>query len=325
MPAPMKMMRPPLRSAWVMISTPCAMRSFSFCTAAMTLRSSLIDHLDDVANGSLVDGEADRVDRFGRKRLPLGLGRHRWSVVPADARVATCPAVQPLTRTSHVPGRVEPSDSRRSPACPAQAWTEPAIDSQSHGRQPTNEWPSESLRSAHPSRARGRGGRAARARAGQGHRRPAARHPRDPDRVPGRRPLPAARRARPRQDAAHQEAGRGGRPQVQPHPVHARPDAVRHPRRGGDRGGPRDRQARHPVHPRARSSRTSSSPTRSTARRRRRRRRCSRRCRSTRSRSTACASTSSGRCSCSRRRTRSSRKAPTRCPRRSSIASCSTS
>ena len=41
-PAPMKMTRPPLRSAWVMISMPCAIRSFSFWTAAMTLRSSLI-------------------------------------------------------------------------------------------------------------------------------------------------------------------------------------------------------------------------------------------------------------------------------------------
>ena len=29
--------------------------------------------------------------------------------------------------------------------------------------------------------------------------------------------------------------------QVQPHPVHARPDAVRHPRRRGDRGGPHHR------------------------------------------------------------------------------------
>ena len=41
-PAPMKMIRPPLRSACARISTPCAMRSFSFCTAAMTLRSSFI-------------------------------------------------------------------------------------------------------------------------------------------------------------------------------------------------------------------------------------------------------------------------------------------
>ena len=95
---------------------------------------------------------------------------------------------------------------------------------------------------------------------------------------------------------------------VQPHSVHAGPDAVGHPRRRGHRGGSRHRQARHPLHPRARSSRTSSSPTRSTARRRRRRPRCSRRCRSIRSRSAACASSSSGRSSCSRRRTRSSRK-----------------
>ena len=36
-------------------------------------------------------------------------------------------------------------------------------------------------------------------------------------------------------------------------------------------------------------------------------------------------SSSSGRSSCSRRRTRSSSKAPIRCPKRSSIASCSTS
>ena len=40
-PAPTKMIRPPLRSACVMISTPCAMRSFSRWTAATTLRSSL--------------------------------------------------------------------------------------------------------------------------------------------------------------------------------------------------------------------------------------------------------------------------------------------
>ena len=39
-PAPTKMMRPPFRSACTTISMPCAMRSFSFCTAAMTLRSS---------------------------------------------------------------------------------------------------------------------------------------------------------------------------------------------------------------------------------------------------------------------------------------------
>ena len=104
---------------------------------------------------------------------------------------------------------------------------------------------------ADSARARGRAVRPARARARQGHRRPAARDPRDPDRVPRRRPLPAARRARAGQDAADQDARGGGRPQVQPHPVHAGPDAVRHPRHRGHRGGSRDRQAGDSLHPRA--------------------------------------------------------------------------
>ncbi len=105
--------------------------------------------------------------------------------------------------------------------------------------------------SADAARARRRNGGSARARAGEGDRRPAARRPRDPDRVPGRRALPAARRARAGEDAPHQEARRGRRPQVQPHPVHAGPDAVRHPRRRGHRGGSDDREARDPVHSRA--------------------------------------------------------------------------
>src|SRR5688572_8373856 len=40
-PAPTKTMRPPLRSADAIISTPTAIRSRSRCTAASTLRSSL--------------------------------------------------------------------------------------------------------------------------------------------------------------------------------------------------------------------------------------------------------------------------------------------
>ena len=73
-----------------------------------------------------------------------------------------------------------------------------------------------------------------------------------------------------------------------------------------------------------RSSPTCCSPTRSTARRRRRRRRCSRRCRSARSRSRA---SDAPRCQPPflvrrDRRTRSSTRARTRCPRRSSTASC---
>src|SRR5687767_4435936 len=41
-PAPTKMTRPPFRNASTMMSAPIAMRGFSRCTAASTLRSSLI-------------------------------------------------------------------------------------------------------------------------------------------------------------------------------------------------------------------------------------------------------------------------------------------
>ena len=68
----------------------------------------------------------------------------------------------------------------------------------------------------------------------------------------------------------------------QPHPVHARPAAVRRHRRVGVEPG----RQRVRVPARRRVRRTSCSPTRSTARRRRRSRRCSRRWRSARSRST---------------------------------------
>ena len=73
----------------------------------------------------------------------------------------------------------------------------------------------------------------------------------------------------------------GPRPQLQPHPVHPRPDAGRRHRARTSRDG--GRRAPRCVPARARSSRRSSWRTRSTARRRRRRARCSRRCRSTRS------------------------------------------
>ena len=115
------------------------------------------------------------------------------------------------------------------------------------------------------------------------------------------------------------------RPQVHPHPVHARPDAVGHHRHRHHQRGSGDRPAADGVCARARSSATSCSPTRSTARRRRRSRRCSRRCRSTASRFRAAPISSKSRSSCSRRRTRSSSRARIRCPKRSSIASCSTS
>ena len=74
---------------------------------------------------------------------------------------------------------------------------------------------------------------------------------------------------------------------VQPHSVHARPDADRHHRHRGDPGRPDDRRPRRFVFCPGRCSPTSCSPTRSTARRPRRRPRCSKRCRSSRSRSAA--------------------------------------
>ena len=66
-----------------------------------------------------------------------------------------------------------------------------------------------------------------------------------------RRPLPAARRAGTREDAPDQDARRRGQPEVQPHSVHAGSDAVRHPRHGRDGGRHRDRPAADPVHRRA--------------------------------------------------------------------------
>ena len=94
------------------------------------------------------------------------------------------------------------------------------------------------------------------------------------------RPLPAGRRAGPGQDADDQHAGPDAEPVVQPHPVHARPDAGRHHRHGNPGREPHDRPARAAVPRRAAVRATSFWPTKSTARRRRRRPRCWKRCRS---------------------------------------------
>ena len=64
----------------------------------------------------------------------------------------------------------------------------------------------------------------------QGDRRPFRHRSRRPDLPLRRRPRPAGRRARPGQDAAGADAEPGARPAIQPHPVHARPDAVGHHR-----------------------------------------------------------------------------------------------
>ena len=64
---------------------------------------------------------------------------------------------------------------------------------------------------------------------------------------PVRRPRAADRRARPRQDQAGRDAGHHARARRQAHPVHARPDAVRHSRRRSA-GRERRRQALVPLH-----------------------------------------------------------------------------
>ena len=96
---------------------------------------------------------------------------------------------------------------------------------------------------------------------------------------------PRAARGRPRhrQDEPREGARRHGAGHEQPHPVHARPAAVRRHGRHDLRPG----AAPVRVPPRARSSPRSCSPTRSTAPRRRRSRRCSRSWRSRASPSTA--------------------------------------
>ena len=58
------------------------------------------------------------------------------------------------------------------------------------------------------------------------------------------RALPADRRAGPGQDADDPHAGRCAEPDLQPHPVHARPDALGHHRDRGDPGGQGDRRPR---------------------------------------------------------------------------------
>ena len=142
----------------------------------------------------------------------------------------------------------------------------------------------------------------------------------DPDHPALRRPRAAGRRARPGQEPAGGDAGRRAGPGHQARAVHPGPDAGRHHRQ---RGAGRDRrpaqlplrarpgvlpvadgrrdQPRQPAHP------VGAAAGDAGAARGGRRRRASR-CRA--------------RSTCWRRRTRSSRRAPIRCRRRSSTGSC---
>ena len=106
---------------------------------------------------------------------------------------------------------------------------------------------------------------------------------------------------------------------VPPHPVHARPAAERHRRHAGLQPG-----SPAPSRPSSvRCTPTSCCSTRSTAAAPRPSRRCSRRCRSGRPRSATRATRCPTRSSSSPPRTPSSRRAPTRCPRRRWTGSCS--
>src|SRR4051812_41226331 len=76
------------------------------------------------------------------------------------------------------------------------------------------------------------------------------RRPGNPHGLLCRRPLPAAGRSGARQDAVDQDARPGGAPEIQPRPVHAGSDAVRHHRHRSDRGRSRHRPPRNPLHSR---------------------------------------------------------------------------
>ncbi len=80
-----------------------------------------------------------------------------------------------------------------------------------------------------------------------GHLRPAEGRRSVADHATGRRPRPSRRCAWPRQDQARRGDGHRARHERTPRPVHARPDAIRHPRLRGSRRE-RRRQAPLPLH-----------------------------------------------------------------------------
>ena len=122
-PAPTKTMRPPLRRAVAIISTPTAIRSRSRWTAASILRSSLIISFDDVVGGELVDAEGGGVDGFGRERLPLRAHRHqvRYNSTFHGHNLTTSPGRR-LSDSSHgraAAGRQLGRELRARPGAPA--------------------------------------------------------------------------------------------------------------------------------------------------------------------------------------------------------------
>ena len=92
-PAPMKMMRPPLRSDLGddldAVRDPLALLLHRRDDLAVLVD----DHLDDVGDRRFVDGEADRIDGFSRQGFPLRVCRHatRPSPAPCGAAAYTTP------------------------------------------------------------------------------------------------------------------------------------------------------------------------------------------------------------------------------------------
>ena len=75
-PAPTKTIRPPLRSACVMISMPCGDLLLFLVHRGDDLAVLVHHHIDDVADRSLVDCETGGVDLLRGERLPLRMGLH---------------------------------------------------------------------------------------------------------------------------------------------------------------------------------------------------------------------------------------------------------
>ena len=123
MPAPTKTIRPPLRSACVMMSTPTAMRSFSRCTAASILRSSFSIPSTMSAAESLSMASVDGIDRFGGKRLPLRTHRHAQTTSGRTADVSIARSRdRRLSRPSARRAAARGPHARELRARPARRW-----------------------------------------------------------------------------------------------------------------------------------------------------------------------------------------------------------
>ena len=180
---------------------------------------------------------------LGRASVPSGWCR------PMPARPLFCRALPYLMAWLDERSREDEAGDnpllprRRSCNTCSEDWAgEPRAKASSkrEGSRPSDErtQPAPDCPRPQPHRRRGRG----RGRQRQGgprrhrprHLRPGDRGRPGADHHPRRRPRPAHRRSRPRQDQAGRDHRHRLRPLRRPRPVHPRPDAVRHPRLRGD-------------------------------------------------------------------------------------------